>query len=389
MARKWCFTPSEAAAPSKLSARIGQVVEWVVRQEYCFNRNGCDEFQRGGTGVDFFDDNVIGSGTTRCRFLAEYLAARHPALDAKPIWNDCEVQKIPVDRDDPDDFPNDRFAIPDIITDLPGVRSEFYEVKANSTSGVAAGRLKLSTFLSMIDFLKHTDPDIGNLVKGRQFRPDRTFVIYQRAYLGILPVEVQLHYFLKENGLIVYEFCVTAETELAEAFAKAVIISALLVLMALLASRALGRSIPFPGQVPVLADSVGPNGVNNTQDVRYVAALLADWASIAGEPVPPITDTVSDEMTTALSKFQEASAREDTAGDIAPGDETLIALQQFHLDNLAQAVDLSELGLDGIDPSTAHALLTDSNDEADVEPLTQDDFDNVVADYLQAVHDYA
>jgi hypothetical protein len=52
-----------------------------VRQEYCFNRNGCDEFQIGGSGVDFFDENVAGSGTTRCRFLASFLVTHHPSLD--------------------------------------------------------------------------------------------------------------------------------------------------------------------------------------------------------------------------------------------------------------------------------------------------------------------
>src|SRR5262245_47410128 len=97
---KACFTQGQAGAPRWLCIRVGRAIEWVVRQEYCFNRGGCDEFQLGGSGVDFFDENVAGSGTTRCRFLAAYLVAQHPTLDQDFISNSCEVQKKPVDPGD-------------------------------------------------------------------------------------------------------------------------------------------------------------------------------------------------------------------------------------------------------------------------------------------------
>lgn len=110
---KTCFTPGQAGAPRWLCIRIARAVEWVVCQEYCFNRGGCDEFVLDGTGVDFFDENFAGSGTTRCRFLSGYLVAHHPTLDESFISGSCEVKKKPVD---PGDDENERIAIPDIIT---------------------------------------------------------------------------------------------------------------------------------------------------------------------------------------------------------------------------------------------------------------------------------
>jgi hypothetical protein len=381
-----CFTPGQAGAPKWLQIRIGRVIEWVVRQEYCFNRGGCDEFQLGGSGVDFFDENFAGSGTTRCRFLAGYLVAHHSTLDENSISNSCEVQKKPVDDDDDE---NERFAIPDIITDAPGVRTEFYEVKPNSDTGRAAGRKKVSTFLSLVDFLKHTDPAVGNLAKGTQFSPDRSITIYSRLYLGIVPVEVQIHYKRLEDALIVYEFCVTAQTELLEALAKAVVIGALIALTVIIwKGLPEGGGIEVPGGgAPVLADSVGPDGTNDTQDVRYIQALLNDWLDGTGDSVIAMSDTVSGEMTNALSSFQQSAGLDDTGGSAAPGDATITALQQAHLDNLATVTDVSELGLPDVGSFIAQESPELVDTEAGDEPVTQTAFDNAAVQYLQLVHE--
>jgi hypothetical protein len=367
---------------------MGRAVEWVVRQEYCFDRSPCDEFQLGGSGVDFFDENVAGSGTTRCRFLAAYLVAHHSALNATDISSSCEVQKKPVDDSDDE---NERFAIPDIITDLPGVRTEFYEVKPNSAKGVADGRLKVTTFLSLVDFLKHTDLAVGNLAKGTQFKPDRSITFYSRLYLGFIPVEVQLHYFRLEDGLIVYEVCVTAQTEILEALAKAVIVSALIVLLYLIFKGVPeGDGITVPGGgAPILADSVGPDGNNDTQDVRYVQALLNDWLGGTGNSLIAMSDTVSDELASALSSFQQSAGLDDTAGSIAPGDATIAALQQAHFDGLVAAADISDLGLDDTGSFIAQESPELVDTEGGDEPVTQTAFDDAAAQYLQLVHDNA
>jgi len=388
MPSKFCFTPRQAGAPLWLCIRIGRGVEWIIRQDYCVNRGGCDEFQLGGAGVDFFDENFAGSKTTRCRFLSGYLVAHHPTLDGNFISSSCEMRKKPVDDEDDE---NERFAVPDIITDLPGVRTEFYEVKPNSANGIDAGHKKIETFLSLVDFLKETDPSVGKLAKGTQFTPDRAITFYSRLYLGIVPVEVQLHYVRNEDALIVYEVCVTADTVIVEALAKAVIVSALIVL-AYLIFKGLpeGGGIEVPGGgAPVLADSVGPDGTNGAQDVRYVQALLNDWLGGTGNTVIAVGDTVTDEMTSALSSFQQSAGLDDTAGAVAPGDATITALQQTHMASLVDAANISDLGLDDTGSFIAQETPELVDTEAGDEPVTQTAFDDVAAQYLQQLHDNA
>jgi hypothetical protein len=383
MARQFCFTPGQAGAPRWLCIRAGRIVEWIVRQEYCSNRGGCDEFQLGGSGVDFFDENFAGSGTTRCRFLSGYLVAHHQ-VDGDFITNSCEMRKKPVD---PSDDENERFAIPDIITDLPGVRTEFYEVKPNSDTGLASGRLKIETFLSLVDFLKQQDPTVVRLAKGTQFTPDRSITFYSRLYLGFIPVEVQLHYKRVEDALIVYQICVTAQTEIAEALAKAVIVSALFVL-AYLIFKGLLDGIPVPGgAAPVLADSVGPDGNNDTQDVRYVQALLNDSLGGNGNARIAMNGTVSDEMTSALSTFQQNAGLDDTAGSVTPEDATITALQQAHLESLVEAMDFSDLGLDDAGSFIAQETPELVDTEGGDEPVTQSALEAAAAQYLQLAHD--
>ena len=382
---KTCFTPGQAGAPRWLCIRIGRAVEWVVRQEYCFNRGGCDEYQLGGNGVDFFDENFAGSGTTRCRFLSGYLITHHPSLDESFISSSCEVKKKPVD---PGDDENERFAIPDIITDAPRIRTEFYEVKPNSDTGRAAGDQKIETFLSLVDFLKLTDPAVGNIAKGTQFQPDRRITIYSRLYLGIVPVEVQMHYFLLKDALIVYEYCVNAQTELLEGLIKAIILSALIALAVLIWRSLPGGGIEAPsGGVPVLADSVGPDGANEIQDVRYVQALLNDWLDSTGQSVMELSEQVTDEMITVVSAFQQGAGLSETGGNITPGDETSTALQQNHLDNQIAALDVGELGL--FDTNAFIAQESDElvDTEGGDESVSEGSFDTVAQQYLLMVRD--
>ncbi|MFA7512685.1 MAG: hypothetical protein WCZ29_19590 [Mycolicibacterium vanbaalenii] len=382
---KKCFTPGEAAAPRWLCIRVGRAVEWVVRQEYCFDRGGCDEYQLGGAGVDFFDENFAGSGTTRCRFLSGYLVSHHPMLDEGFISNSCEVQKKPVD---PGDDENERFAIPDIITDLPGIRTEFYEVKPNSVTGRDSGRQMISTFLSLVDFLKHADPTIENLAKGTQFSPDRSITIYSKAYLGIVPVEVKIHYFRLEAGLIVYEICVTAQTELLEALVKAIIITALIALAVLIWRSLPEGGIEAPsGGAPILAEAVGPDGVNNSTDVRYVQALLNDFHGGIGGPVIEISGEFNDETIGSLSSFQSNVGLDDTGGSVSPGDETIVVLQASHLANFLDAVDVSELELVDTASFIAQEDFELVDTEGGDELVTQFAIDEAATQYLQLLHD--
>ncbi|MEV7567324.1 peptidoglycan-binding domain-containing protein [Streptomyces tanashiensis] len=352
---KFCTTPRAAGAPRWAAAKVGNVVEWVVRLEYCFDTGGCNPYQRGGTGTDFFDER---SDTTRCRFLASFLAVRQqldPA-DEGFISGSCEARKKPVD---PGDDENERFAVPDIITHEPGVRMEFYEIKPNSIEGREAARAKVETFLSLVDFLAVDRPNFQKYEKGTQFSPDRTITFYQRNYLGIVPCRVSLHYRRAtepeiSEGVIVYEICVEVDGELAEALAKAILVSAIIAALAALAAAAIvifGGGVLGPAVLVLnspMGGSIGPDGTNDPQDVRYVQALVNDWRATTGGALVAIDGAFSEETAGALSDFQSIAGLEDTAGSLTPGDATETELASTHLNNLMAAADLSEFQPDGL-----------------------------------------
>ncbi|MGW6416740.1 peptidoglycan-binding domain-containing protein [Streptomyces sp. NPDC055055] len=389
---KFCTTPRAAGAPRWAAAKVGLVVEWIVRQEYCFSKGGCNPYQRGGSGTDFFDEM---SDTTRCRFLASFLATRQPSVNEGSISADCEARKKPVDADDDE---NERFAVPDIITHEPG-RMEFYEIKPNSFFGREAGRAKIETFLSLMDFLAATDPLFEKYEKGKIFDPDRTITFYQRNYLGIVPCRVSLHYRRAtepeiDRGLIVYEICVEVDGELLEAFAKAIIVSAIIAALAALAAIAaavLGGGVLVPALLAFespLGDSVGPEGTNDPQDVRYVQALVNDWrAATEGSPIA-VDGFFSEETAGALTEFQGVAGLEDTAGNVAPGDATETELESTHLNNLMATADLSEMETEGGIADLVFGADPDGVDtELEEEQDLQTAFNAFVQQYLQDLRD--
>jgi hypothetical protein len=382
---EYCFTAGQAGAPGWLRIRVGRAVEWVVRQDYCRDRGGCKEFILGGNGTDFFDENFANSGTSRCRFLAEYIVTHHSTLNRDFIAGSCEIQKRPVDEGDDE---NERFAIPDIITDEPGFRTEFYEVKPNSYQGREAGRKKIETFLSLLDFLKVTDPSIGRIAKGVQYSPDRYLLIYQTFYLGIIPCEVRLHYFLREDALIVYEFCVRVDGELLEALATAIVVSALIVLCYLIFRG--GLRIPTTGGVPVMADVIGPGEPNHIQDVRYVQALLNDWLLLSVTDLIEVNGVLTGETIAAMTQFQTSWGLDVTNGRVTPADDTITALEVSHMNKYADKMDqhISGLQLDEAGPFIAQESEELVDTEAGDLPVSQVVFDEACYRYLQLMHDY-
>ncbi|MEV7544932.1 hypothetical protein [Streptomyces sp. NPDC089915] len=351
---KFCTTPRVAGAPRWAAGKVGHVVEWVVRLEYCFSKGGCNPYQRGGSGTDFFDDQ---SDTTRCRFLASFLATRQPGVvDEGFVSSSCEARKKPVDDDDDED---ERFAVPDIITHEPGTRMEFYEIKPNSDSGRRAGRAKIETFLSLMDFLAENNSGFAKYEKGELFDPDRSITFYQRNYLGIIPCKVSLHYRRATDqpiakGLIVYEICVEVDGELLEALAKAIIVSAIIAALAALAAAAVvifGGGVLAPALLAFnspMGGSVGPDGGNDPQDVKYIQALVNDWRASTDGTLIAVDGSFTDETAGALSDFQTSTGLEDSAGSLTPGDATETGLETTHLNNLMAAADLSEMSPDGL-----------------------------------------
>ncbi len=379
-----CFVPSESGVKRRVSSAFGHIVEWFVKQEYCLSKGGCSEFALGGSGTDFFDES---STTTRCRFLAAYLATHNPLLDEGFVSGTCEIRKRPVD---PDDDENERFAVPDIISHEPGVRMEFYELKANSQAGKAAGRTKLAAFQAMADFLRQTDPGV-TYQRGTQFDPNRSILIWDGTWLGS-PVQAHLHFEREEEGLLVYEICVTISGELiAEVFIKAIIKLAVLALILVMAPVVAAGAAVLAWNSP-LTDSVGPDGVNDTQDVRYLQALLSDWASHAGQGAVDIDGELASTTTDALAAFQSANGLGDTGGNVSPGDTTMMSLERAHIQSAADSVNLSEIqdiGMDGM----VEVVFADDPDgfdpEADVEPDLLVALNSEAQQYLQDLHDNA
>ncbi|SCF02446.1 hypothetical protein GA0074695_2936 [Micromonospora viridifaciens] len=377
-----CFVPSESGVRRRVSSAFGHIVEWFVKQEYCLAKGGCSEFSLGGNGTDFFDEN---STTTRCRFLAAYLATHNPLLDEGFISSTCEIRKRPVD---PDDDENERFAVPDIISHEPGVRMEFYELKANSAAGKAAGRVKIDAFQAMVDFLRQTDPGI-KYERGTLFDPDRSILIWDGTWLGS-PVKAHLHFFREEEGLLVYEICVTISGQLiAEVFLKAIIKLAVLAVILLLAPAAAGGVAVLAWNSP-LTDSAGPDGANDTQDVRYLQALLNDWANQVGRTPVDVDGVLAGPTIDALAAFQSASGLDDTGGNVSPGDVTVASLERAHLEHAAASVtfsEMQEIGMDGM----VEVVFADDPDgfdpEADVEPDLLVALNNEAQQYLQDLHD--
>ena len=58
-----------------------------------------------------------------------------------------------------------------------------------------------------------------------------------------------------------------------------------------------------------------------------------------------MSDVVTDEMISALSRFQGSVGLANSGGSVTPGDDTIAAIQKTHFDTLIAAVDVSELHL--------------------------------------------
>jgi len=92
-------------------------------------------------------------------------------------------------------------SIPDICTHDEPRRTEYYEIKPNSDTGIAAGEEKLANIDAFNSYF--------NLPyrAGRIYKPDNHEKIHSATYHGI-KTTAYFHYERKKNGLIVYEMCI-------------------------------------------------------------------------------------------------------------------------------------------------------------------------------------
>jgi hypothetical protein len=227
-----CLVPSEVLGPQHPAVPvIGEIVEIVIRRDYCRSKGGCQEFLApGSTQTDFFD---IGMGFSRCRQMVAYLGLHNPGIDTALIATQCELKK---DSDK-------AFPVPDIIThELPD-RTEFYEIKPNSTSGVGKGIDKILWFEIICD------SEIMPYIAGTEYDPDRKITLYGGRYVGN-PVRISLHFKRDRPGLLVYDFCIDISQE---SISEALFFALLALMVAILIAVSEGTVL-----IPLLAQVTSP-----------------------------------------------------------------------------------------------------------------------------------
>lgn len=353
---------------------IGEIVEIVIRRDYCRSKGGCQEFLApGSTQTDFFD---VGAGFSRCRLMVAYLGLHNPGIDTTLIATQCEQKK-----DSGKAYP-----VPDIITHEPPERTEFYEIKPNSDDGKAAGRDKIAWFTIICD------QELMPYTAGTQYAPDKKITLYGGRYVGN-PVRISLHFTLQQPGLLVYDFCVDVSREsITEAFAMALIVALIAILIALSEGAIL---IPaFAQAISPMRGTVGAGGANDGNDVAYVQTLLNDWRDRSGLALLAVDGRSGPQTIAAIRDFQTVSTGQ-VDGRLDRAGPAITALEQDHLTaaatNAAPAVEaLADAG--GI-PEQWQPLNETPDGEPPIEEITEvnrpDALRAAIQSYLDRLHDTA
>jgi hypothetical protein len=238
-----CFAPSAILTPAA-AAGFGIIAEKFVQFDYC-TLMGCPG------GEQYFDNSFAGPIDP---FYIAFIVRKNPGL---PSWAIVALSSLSVNR-------------PDILAHTP-MRQDFYEVKPDSGTGRAAGRIKIA---AIDGYMRAFSLPYS---AGTAYTPTALIPIFTTTVSGT-PVEAYLGLRRARNGLIVYELCV--RTDWAKVALAALI--AVLILIIIILSR--GR-IPVPGPTPVPVPAVAANqtaesgatgvdtGAGNTDLVRDQGAV--------------------------------------------------------------------------------------------------------------------
>lgn len=319
----FCLVPSEAVNNNRILSAFGEFVEVLVQSDYCIAKGGCAPFNPSLPipTTDFFDYK---SGTHRCTALSKFLSLHHSSINPT-LRAQCLLAKKGF-----------RFPVPDIITFQPPLRTEFYEIKPNSEPGKRDGRDKIKWFKIICE-------DYGlPYVPGTLYSPNAKVLVWDGNWMGV-PTKVFLRWRREQKGLIVYELCVelsTLEEWMAKLLIKGIVVSAILLM---LANPAVGAAAAAAIAVTarllysqmgsiMLADAVGDNQPNLSNDVWYIQVLLNDWRGRHGFSSIEILDagTFTEETQQAIFDFQNAVSGVVT-GRIEPGSMEIRTLEEEHI----------------------------------------------------------
>jgi Putative peptidoglycan binding domain len=309
--------------------------------------------------------------------MVAFLVLHNPGIDTALIGTQCRIKK---DSDK-------RFPVPDIITHEPPGRTEFYEIKPNSASGIDKGIDKILWFEPICD------SELMPYIAGRQYDPDVRILLFGGSAMGN-PVRITLHFKRDRPGLLLYDFCVDVS---AESVSEALFVDLMLLLMALLLLFSRGL-VPAPALALVtspMRGSTGFGGANDVNDVGYVQALLNDWRDRNNLPLIGVDGASGPQTVAAIRDFQAASTGV-VDGRFDPDGAGITALEQDHLGAMAvnaapAALALAEAG--GIPVEWQPLFETPDEAEEPIADVTSVDLDDAMRsalqDYLNRLHDTA
>ncbi|HTW99301.1 MAG TPA: DUF4157 domain-containing protein, partial [Acidimicrobiales bacterium] len=217
--RTACLAPSEVpSVTSNHASRLGLILEVPIVASYC-----------AATGCAIFTTDYIDTDATS--YIA-FLAARNPHLTRADIAELALASMLGgVFR-------------PDVLTHKPP-RFEFEEIKPDSVSGRAAGRIKLAGLATL--YARFHLP----YVPGVTWSGAGTLTLFTLPG----PVEVLLEWHRNAPGLVVYNLCVRGDERVLAAYGIAALLLAAILI--LLSRGAVLRGAPAVLPIPALAFAAG------------------------------------------------------------------------------------------------------------------------------------
>jgi hypothetical protein len=218
-----CIAPS-LVLTSDAAREMGLIAEALVAKEY--SQSTGRVFFPLPPAKDFFD---ISHGFGNRSLFAAFLGSHHPGLSQTQLAQLSEDKLV---------------KIPDLMTFDPPRRTEFYEIKPNSSSGCEAGRTKVARIHALCQSFGLP------YVPGTQWMPDTRINLFTGRLLNV-QVEVNFHFFLLQPGLLVYEICAESRARPLTNAEIAAIVA--LVLLALLATAITGGAAEAAAAALLLA----------------------------------------------------------------------------------------------------------------------------------------